>query len=184
MTVRQRALARLKLPSASSEEPCSLPSVFERDTDTAWAEFNEIEARFDESFAATRPVSYGDESEGDFARTRPAVELKLGPRRLEPGEGPVTVEGVMLMARRNNRVCPLPARWAQLYDMLPDKDRSRGTWRLSRPVSIGAWATSSAMYKRLVLREHIEWASAHGMLLAVQAFLEQLDEPQWLHFSE
>jgi hypothetical protein len=36
----------------------------------------------------------------------------------------------------------------------------------------------------LRLREHLEWADRHGALPAVAAFVESLDERDWLHLGE
>ena len=33
----------------------------------------------------------------------------------------------MLEARKNNRVCPIPARWQELYQMLPERKNNQPT---------------------------------------------------------
>ena len=50
-----------------------------------------------------------------------------------------TLEEVSQELLKNNRVCPLPQKWLQLYEMLPDKTRKVGGWELSLPVISGAW---------------------------------------------
>jgi hypothetical protein len=44
-------------------------------------------------------------------------------------------------------------------------------------------ARVSPIQKRLRLRDHIEWASASGVLAAVHSFLSSLPETDWEHFG-
>jgi len=52
------------------------------------------------------------------------------------------------------------------------------------PLLLGAWHGTPAPFKIVRLREHLEWADRHGVLPEVAAFLESLEESDWLHFGE
>ncbi|MCW5777769.1 MAG: hypothetical protein KIS87_15135 [Phycisphaeraceae bacterium] len=75
------------------------------------------------------------------------------------------------LCRQNDRVCPLPTEWSELWTMLPGSPA---------PLILAAWdAPASAKMRRLV--EQLEWARDHGMLAGVDGFLRRLAEDQWHH---
>jgi hypothetical protein len=96
----------------------------------------------------------------------------------------ITVDQVVDVATKNSRVCPQPQKWQQLYDLLPNKKRKGASWEPSLPLILAAWWDTPAMSKILRLREHIEWAEAHGVLEQVYAFLQSLPEKDWHHLGE
>ncbi len=96
----------------------------------------------------------------------------------------VTLEVVLAEVQKNNRVCPQPQRWQQLYEMLPQKQRKGAGWEPSLPLILAAWWDTPALPKMLRLREHIEWAASHGCLAEVHSFLLELPEDQWHHIGE
>ena len=83
-----------------------------------------------------------------------------------------TLEEVLAEAQKSNRICPQPQKWNQLYELLPEKKRKGTGWEPSLPLILGAWWDTPAMSKMLRLREHIEWAAAHGCLAQVYSFLQ------------
>jgi len=96
----------------------------------------------------------------------------------------ITLEEVLIETQKNNRVCPQPQKWHQLYEMLPDKKRSGTGWEPSLPLILGAWSDTPAMSKMLRLREHIEWAKDHECLHSIFTFLVNLPESEWHHIGE
>jgi len=86
--------------------------------------------------------------------------------------------------RENNRVCPVPMRWNDLYELLPDRKRNGGGWEPPLPLILAAWHTTPALPKMLRLAEHIEWAAAHSALDKVDAYLRGLPESDWYHLGE
>jgi hypothetical protein len=70
-----------------------------------------------------------------------------------------TVEGLVRYCRENNRVCPLPRFWNDLWEMLPDRKRDGGGWRPPLPLILAAWHDTPALPKMLRLIEHIEWGA-------------------------
>lgn len=95
-----------------------------------------------------------------------------------------TVEDVFAEVQKNNRVCPHPQKWQQLYELLPEKKRKGAGWEPALPLILAAWWDTPAMSKMLRLREHIQWAAAHGCLEQVHRFFLSLAEDEWHHIGE
>jgi hypothetical protein len=154
----------------------------EKDTDTTWAEWSDLAAaenrRFADTAPATRTVREPDDR--SYAPTTPAPLQNLHALPATPVQRELTVVEVMVEARKNNRVCPKPAKWLQLYEMLPDKQRSEP----AAPLVDAAWAATPSIPKRMCLREHIEWAATHGCLQQVYTFMKSLPETDWHHMGE
>ena len=93
-------------------------------------------------------------------------------------------ENLVAYCRENNRVCPLPAHWNRLWEMLPNRTQVGAGWQPSLPLILAAWHDTSAVSKMLRLAEHIEWASQHGTLESVASFLRNLDEEDWYHVGD
>ncbi len=95
-----------------------------------------------------------------------------------------TIDEVLAEAQRNNRVCPQPQKWNDLYELLPNKRRKGNGWEPPLPIILAAWWDAPAITKMLRLREHIEWAYEQGCLDTVHAFLVNLKEEEWHHIGE
>ena len=95
-----------------------------------------------------------------------------------------TTEQVMTEARKNNRVCPQPIYWKELYDLLPDRRRKGWGYEPALPLILAAWWDTSDIMKMARLREHVEWASTHGCLAEVHRFLCALQESEWHHIGD
>ncbi len=95
-----------------------------------------------------------------------------------------TIEEALIEIQKNNRVCPQPKKWQELYEMLPEKKRKGAGWEPALPLILAAWWDTPALQKMLRLREHIEWASMHGCLDQVFSFLCELTEEQWHHVGD
>lgn len=135
------------------------PTPLEDASDDTWQEFVRLQ---------TEPAPLSA-STGQHGHAQPASE----------GAGQaITLETAMSLARRSQRSCPKPAHWHRLHALLPSR---RGAIP-APPVSEKDWKRTSSMHKRLVLRDHLEWAAATGVLPAVQALLQGLDEDDWDHF--
>jgi len=50
----------------------------------------------------------------------------------------IALEEVLIEARRNQRVCPQPRKWKELYDLLPGKRRKANSWEPSLPLILNA----------------------------------------------
>ena len=185
--------------SASLEHPyipgddIPAPEAKEVDTDTAWALFSSLSESQDAELspaggvpaaagaATARPDINGDSR---YAKTEPS-ELDPDPESADaPAASEVSVGEAMVEARRNNRLCPLPGPWQTVYELLPNKDYGPPGLQPMPPLTASALRTTPSLAKRMRLRDHIEWADAHGGLDAVYAFLKSLPEDQWHHMGE
>ena len=95
-----------------------------------------------------------------------------------------TVEGLVAYCRENDRVCPLPQRWNQLWEMLPGRSGIGADCQPPPPLILAAWHDTPAMLKMFRLSEHIEWAEKNGSLEAVGNFLRGLREEDWFHIGD
>lgn len=179
-------------PAPGLDEPYirgdALPSAvaIELNSDAAWALWNEAQAAHAAKFADTAPMPMQSNSDPRYAKTEPAT-LRAEYGGIQPPDGPrglkvkpLTVDDAMLEARKNNRVCPLPARWQELYQMLPERKNNQPTPPLIGP----SWKATPSISKRMCLREHLEWAETKGNLPEVMAFLRQLPEEEWHHMGD
>jgi hypothetical protein len=164
-------------------DPIPKAEAVEKDTDTVWAEWSGLAIAENHKFADTAPASdlaRLSSDERSSAPTVPAPLQKLQAAPMTPSQRELTVVDVMVEARLNNRVCPMPAKWLQLYEMLPDKTRSEPP----PPLVDTAWRDTPSIPKRMCFRQHIEWADSHGVLKHVFAFMKSMPEDEWLHMGE
>lgn len=163
-------------------DPIPVPEALERDSDSAWALWESAHREHEERCAETVPASMPVPERVDpYAPTAPVQLSRPAPPANKPRPAtPPTIHDAMAEVRRNNRVCPSPARWRQLYDMLPDRAGTRPT-----PPLLGtSWAATPSLSKRMCLREHLSWAEAVGTLPQVLAFLKELPEQEWHHMGD
>lgn len=166
-----------------------LPHANEDESDTAWATFQALSEPVE--FAPTQPASMPmplPKGDPRYATTVPGALMRdttpapLGP--LAPPVHRITLDAVVAEARRNNRVCPQPQPWQQLYEMLPDKKQNGRTWEPPPPLTGSAWGVTPSMTKRMCLRDQLEWAEKKGRLAEVYAFLKALPEESWHHVGD
>ena len=80
----------------------------------------------------------------------------------------------------DGRVCPLPERWLQLWEMLPRKMRKPdGGFEPPPPLIHAAWDQTSDFDKQVRLREHIMWAGFVGYVEEIDEFLRGLSQSDW-----
>lgn len=166
------------------------PEAVERNGESVWALFSEISRQHDAGFADTAPASGGiglsaSEAPG-WAKTRPfnSSDAPLLRGRRPDAQQLFSLDAAMLVARRNNRVCPRPEQWTQFAALLPARKSLRGTQLPPPPVTGPAWSVTPPLTKRLCFREQIEWAEREGVLESVMAFMQALPESDWLHMGE
>lgn len=92
----------------------------------------------------------------------------------------VSLASVQQEAQKENRVCPLPPKWAEMYEIFPKSKRF--TERLPSPLILAGWVGSTDAEKQSRLQEHIEWADENGYLQKIAEFLSGLKEDDWHHF--
>ena len=143
--------------------PLPVPEAREGGQST-WDAWHEAARELDQAFAPTMPSE-----PAPLAQPREAVQP------------PLSAEALMVEARRNNRVCPLPLPWSELYGLL---EGSRYVDLPPPPVEQGIWRQLSDLQKRLRFREYVEWAERHRRLAEMQRFMHGLAEADWLHMGE
>jgi len=135
--------------------------VIEKNTDTAWALFEALRLQQETGIEAAPPAG-----------------IAPPPAAHAPAAG-VSLEDALLEVRRNNRVCPLPAIWKQVWDYLPNKASTLS----AVPDTAAEWARLAPLQKRSRLREHLQWAADQGVLQQVFEALRKLPEDRWHHIG-
>lgn len=169
------------------------PEAVERDGESVWALWSEVNQQHEDRFADTAPATSAQRNpqvrrsseEQGWAQTQPASALMAPSRKRVAETAPLfTLDAAMLVARRNNRVCPRPERWQELHQLLPVRKTPRGEQLAPQPPTGPVWSKTAPLTKRLLFREHIEWAEAQGALEGVMSFLQKMQETDWLHMGE
>lgn len=161
-------------------ERMAAPQAVESTSDTLWNEFNKLQGTAVAAPAATQCDPFAPTVPDNIDRQAPAPAPAPGLSLVST----LTAQEVMVEARRFNRVCPQPAEWMALYDMLPGKVQQGRIWQPPPPVTGPAWSATPPMAKRILLRDHIEWAEQHGAIGEVMTYLTSLAETQWHHMDE
>jgi hypothetical protein len=99
-------------------------------------------------------------------------------------ESPTALKDVLAYVASRDRICPMPQRWNELYEMLPEKRRVGAGWEPPPPLILAAWYETPALMKIARLQEHLRYAAAHGVLEKVDEFLRALPETEWAHAGE
>ena len=89
-----------------------------------------------------------------------------------------TLESLQEYCAANNRVCPLPTKWNDMFNMLDDHEK------LDLPLILNGWEMSSPLEKKLRFGEHIKSASTNNQLDEVGKYLRSLSEDDWAHYGE
>lgn len=79
------------------------------------------------------------------------------------------------------RVCPMPRRWDELWQMLPERRQIGGVWKPLPPLILAAWWYSTAADKRQRLVLHLRHAAGHGTLKAAEQLLLSLSQEDWTY---
>lgn len=152
--------------------------------ETQMAEGAEQEAAKEEAQEETGQTTVPTEAaKARYAATEPMqIPATAKPAALKPAQRDITIDDVMMLARRNNRSCPVPAKWVEFHALLPMREHQGNRIPAPPPIDGAAWNSMSPMQKRLRLRDQIEWADRTGALMAAGEFLASLSEEQWFHF--
>ncbi len=173
-------------------DPIPVPEAVEHSSDTTWNDWSELHEKHEARFAATEPASLAMRLPDEQRPYAPTVPAPLAPvKAADPFSAAqaarpraVTYDQVMVEVRKNNRVCPKPEHWWPIYDLLPDRTRTERGPEPSQPLSGAAWKDTPSLAKRMVFREHVEWAAAHSALDAFYAAIGQLEESDWHHMGD
>lgn len=172
-------------PSADGTNTAPAPIARELGHDTGWGLWDDVMRKQEAQYAHTTPLTALFPLEGGdrrYARTLPAALTHTAVRPVQPHQR-FTVEEVLAEARKGNRVCPRPTRWQQLFDQYSAWTAPGAA--LPPPPPLGtAWRQTPSLVKRMLFRDHVEWAHANGCLGQLMVFLLSLPEGHWLHIGD
>jgi hypothetical protein len=95
-----------------------------------------------------------------------------------------TLEELIQYCKDNDRVCPQPQLWNEMWNKLKDKKQIGVGWEPPLPLILAAWYVSSDSSKQFRLVQHLNWADSHGQLKEISDFLISLTEEQWFHTND
>lgn len=83
-------------------------------------------------------------------------------------------------SRLNNRICPMPQRWNELFNLLRNKKPKEP----SLPLILAAWWETSALDKQIRFFQHLEWAEKNEQIDEISTFILGLPESDWFHIGD
>lgn len=83
--------------------------------------------------------------------------------------------------KADGRVCPMPAYWERLWEMLPDKKHVGRGWEPPPPLTLTVWWETPLLEKTARLEKHIRYAAEHGALDEVDSYLRALKPAEWFY---
>ena len=89
-----------------------------------------------------------------------------------------TFESLWEYCNSNNRVCPMPMKWNDLFNILKDNNK------LDLPLILNGWEISSPLEKHLRFESHIKSALESSQIEEIGEFLRLLSEDEWAHYGE
>ena len=94
------------------------------------------------------------------------------------------LEKLIIYCMENQRVCPKPQRWNEIYELLPNKKRKGLGWKPPIPLILAAWWETSDKEKIERFQLHLKWAAQNHALEVIAGKVKQLDETDWHHKDE
>ena len=137
-----------------------LPEVVECNSDSTWKMFLALQ------------------SGQTFPQTEPSGVVPFWVQEPEE-DATLTVQEVMVEARRSNRVCPDHQQWQRFHALLKQATGAEPPPPLTRAEA----ATTPPLVKRIRVRDQVEWAAEHGQLALALDFFRSLPEDQWAHIG-
>ena len=148
-------------PSVLATLQC-LPEVVETNTESSWQMFLALQSQNDSPYAPTQPG-----------------EMQARPQCPPRAAACLTVQDLMVEARRLNRVAPCEPRWRQMHVML----QTAGQGDPPPPMTGVEASVTPPLVKRIRVRDQVEWAAQHGLLERLFQFFRALPEHQWVHIG-
>ena len=89
-----------------------------------------------------------------------------------------TFETLWKYCTSDNRVCPMPMKWNDFFNMLKEHEK------LNLPLILNGWEMSSPLEKNMRFEEHVKSAADHDQLDEVSQYLKSLKEEDWAHYGQ
>lgn len=90
------------------------------------------------------------------------------------------IETLKEYCKANKRVCPVPLRWNDLFNLLKNKKPKEP----SPPLILAVWWEAGAISKQMRFFEHLDWAEKQNQLEEISSFIYGLSEEEWFHFGD
>ncbi len=84
----------------------------------------------------------------------------------------------------NERICPQPQQWNELWNILVDKKQKGSGWEPSLPLILADWWDSSVQSKQERFTQHLKWAADHDQIEEISIYLFNLQEVDWFHLND
>ena len=111
-------------------------------------------------------------------------QQRIKDNRLPKDKKNETFESLWKYCISDNRVCPMPIKWNDLYKILNNTKQIGAGYEPPIPLILGAWGNTSNNEKQERLKIHIRWAEDCNQLDEVGQYLRSLEEKDWAHYSE
>lgn len=85
---------------------------------------------------------------------------------------------------KQNRICPQPKLWDELWKMLLNKKQVGAGWQPSVPLILNGWSFSTDEEKKVRFKNHIDWAVKEQQIDPILNFLNNLTESDWHHYND
>lgn len=152
-----------------TELRATLPASLEHVSETVWKDFQALHAEGERQWQSTLSNS------NMTALAKNPPEAVVVPTNKE-----VTIDQALQLARRGNRVCPMPEQWKAMFALM--QRHAPANTAPPNTIDGAAWNAVPRMQRRLRLRDQLEWAERHNVLEFPFRFLKGLSEDDWLHF--
>jgi len=90
-----------------------------------------------------------------------------------------TFQELMAESSKARPVCPQPAIWNQLWELLPARRRVGVGWQPPAPLILTAWWETFDSDKRSRFHSHLRWACEHGAIEPVAALMSTMKPEDW-----
>lgn len=91
----------------------------------------------------------------------------------------IELDEILMFSQAEQRICPQPQVWNQLWELLPNKNRVGSGYEPLPPLILGAWWHTSDSEKQNRFLSHIRWASEHDALTKIASFIKSLTPEHW-----
>jgi hypothetical protein len=92
-----------------------------------------------------------------------------------------TLENLISFCKQNNRICPQPQYWNELWIKLKNKKQISNGPIPSPPLILAAWWETPPIFKQIRFLEHIKWAAQNDQLEETYSFLQKLGDEDWFY---
>lgn len=92
--------------------------------------------------------------------------------------GKETFETLWEYCTSNNRICPMPMKWNDFFNLLKENKK------INFPLILNGWEMFSPLEKNLRFKEHIQSAENTDQIEAISEYFRLLKEDDWFHYGE